>query len=791
MCGIRLVGWLGILVVLGLHSGAEAQLIRNIQPESRVIGRESRSIRDKVNELDSKINFVSELTANESQKAEADDLYAQCRQQIFEKKNYETAIQLCQQALNLYQLLQDTQGEGKALKDLGNAYYLSGNYNESLKYQEEALALAQRTSNSGLEAAALNNIGNVYKALGNIDEALNFYQKSAALAEAIGDRRVQEIGINNIRAIKQADKKAEADNFLQQGIEQYNVGKFREALQSWQAALEIYREIGDRPGESKSLNNLGNVYNSLGEYEKAISFYEQSLAMAREIGNSPTEAIILGNLGATYEYLKEDDKAIDYYQQSIEVREKIFADLTDKQFQTSLAAQNSNIYQSLINLLWDKGDYTVALNYIELAKARAFLNQVANKQIDIRQGTDQQLLAQEKTLRQKINPKKQQLSRLLRSGNHQQQVDTITNLQSEITSLEQDYSDFIRQLKRNHPETANFVTVNAASLSEIQALIPRDTSLVVYYVTSDRTLALIITRKQLTPITLSVTRQTLADLIDGVYEYDFANFQTDNLQRLHQHLIKSLQANLTHKKLIIVPHNILHYIPFAALTKDGTNYLIDNYTISSLPSASILPLLPKKRKAKTTSMLALGNPTFDLAYAEQEVIAISDLFKSKPHIGKNATESLIWKEGKQAGIIHLATHGKYNPQSPLFSTLSLAPGNGYDGALEVHEIYALDLTKATNLVVLSACETRQGQLSQGDELTGLNRAFIYAGTPSIIATLSNIDDEATAMLMRSFYQYLQEGKPKAEALRIAQNEVKVKYSHPYFWAAFVLTGDNQ
>jgi CHAT domain-containing protein len=125
----------------------------------------------------------------------------------------------------------------------------------------------------------------------------------------------------------------------------------------------------------------------------------------------------------------------------------------------------------------------------------------------------------------------------------------------------------------------------------------------------------------------------------------------------------------------------------------------------------------------------------------------------------------------------------------LFSTIHLAEDKENDGRLEVHEVYGLDLEESTDLVVLSACQTQLGALSAGDEVVGLTRAFLYAGTPSVMASLWSVDDEATALLMERFYTHLEAGMGKGEALRQAQVDVRAEYPHPYYWAAFVLTGD--
>jgi CHAT domain-containing protein len=138
--------------------------------------------------------------------------------------------------------------------------------------------------------------------------------------------------------------------------------------------------------------------------------------------------------------------------------------------------------------------------------------------------------------------------------------------------------------------------------------------------------------------------------------------------------------------------------------------------------------------------------------------------------------------------VHLAAHAELNPTSPLFSRVFLAPDAQNDGSLTVQEVYGLNLARA-DLVVLSACDTQLGAQSRGDDLVGLNRVFIYAGAPSVIASLWRVNDEATAVLMTAFYRQLRAGASKAQALQAAQVETRRHYPHPYYWAAFVLTGD--
>ena len=189
-----------------------------------------------------------------------------------------------------------------------------------------------------------------------------------------------------------------------------------------------------------------------------------------------------------------------------------------------------------------------------------------------------------------------------------------------------------------------------------------------------------------------------------------------------------------------------------------------------LPSASTIQFVLDKRKPKADTLLALGNPTSDLPFAEEEAQAIASLYGTTPLIGDQASEGELRAQAASYGLVHIAAHGSFDRYNPLFSTLHLAADAEHDGHLRVHEVYGLDLAQA-DLVVLSACDTQLGELSEGDDLIGLNRAFIYAGTPSLVASLWPVDDAATAELMERFYGHLREGYGKAESLRAAQLEM--------------------
>jgi len=201
-----------------------------------------------------------------------------------------------------------------------------------------------------------------------------------------------------------------------------------------------------------------------------------------------------------------------------------------------------------------------------------------------------------------------------------------------------------------------------------------------------------------------------------------------------------------------------------------------------------------RTQVREKSVLALSNPDlgepfYDLPFAEKEVLALRRSFgKVSAFFGGEVTEKVVREQAGDHTMIHFACHGVYEPEAPLFSALLLSKAGNDDGRLEAHEIFSLKLN--CELVALSACETGLAHITRGDEIIGLARSFIFSGAPSILTSLWKVDDLATAVMVKRFYRFLKSGYPKAEALRRAQLLVKESVNnHPAAWAAFGLTGD--
>ncbi|MEH2267931.1 MAG: CHAT domain-containing tetratricopeptide repeat protein, partial [Nostoc sp.] len=710
------------------------------------------------------------------------NLYYYQGEEYFTKSNVLLALQSWQKCLNFREKIEDIQLEMQVLKALGNAYnYSFYNRIKAIEYFKKSLKIAEELKNEEMQALLQGDLSAVYIALAvdddndvvdkdKINEAINYAQNSLKIAQKHQYIQAECQALGNF-----------GDAYLLNK-------EYKEAIKHYLQIIKIARQHQLHAAKMQGLHNLGEVYLDIEKYAKASVYFDKALKLAQKLQNTQQEAMELVALGRVAKEQQNLTEAINYYKQGIQIAERIRSTIKIEENTTSFVNFWAKHYRSLILLLWEEKHFEEAFEFVERSKARAFIDKLANARLGLRGRLNAYLFKQDKTLIKQI------LSLRREDPNHQ------------LKEFQKDYENLLEKLEIENPETASLISVDVASLAQIQKQLDTETTLVEYFTTDESTLAFIITSDRFEPVKLHVTREELMEQI--TLFLDFGNSSEPHpieLKKLYSFLIEDLKPYLHTSRLTIVPHNVLHYLPFAALT-DGKQYLIDKYALVSLPCANVLRFLPGKRSRSTNRVLALGAPdnTFNkslrpLNSAQKEVEAIARLFDTKAYVGKDATESLVWSQAKKAEIVHIAAHGEYDPNTPLFSTIHLAMDDNAkvaqkDGRLEVHDVYKLDLTTFTNLVVLSACKTQMGntqQVSFGDEIIGLNRAFIYAGTPSVIASLWNVEDQPTQLLMKQFYHYLKKGINKAKALQQAQIYVRENYPHPSYWAAFVLTGDTE
>jgi CHAT domain-containing protein len=353
--------------------------------------------------------------------------------------------------------------------------------------------------------------------------------------------------------------------------------------------------------------------------------------------------------------------------------------------------------------------------------------------------------------------------------------------------------------------------VEPLPLAEVWDELPRDTTLISYFVSPLGAHAWVVDSEGVEHVQLALdngglkrivcwatelARETSATPARGVSMPGRCGSDAASPEEVYAALIEPLRGRIRNQRLLIVPHGDLHLVPFAALyDRQLGRYLVEDYTIAYLPSASALRLLRNRESPVRGCALVLGDPDASgrtaLPGANREVQRVAAMLGTTARIGKDASEDLVYGLDGQVDLLHIAAHGMYDAKDPAFSALNLAAAGEWNGRLTVDEIRDdVDLS-GVNLVVVTACQSGMGWQSGGDDVVGLTRALLYAGSPGVISALWKIDDVATTVLIEKFYARLLAGVPTAAALREAQLEMlrDDRYRAPHFWAAFLLTGD--
>jgi len=477
--------------------------------------------------------------------------------------------------------------------------------------------------------------------------------------------------------------------------------------------------------------------------------------------------------------------AIAALKEAVAVIEAQRAALVIDQLKESYLFNRQVVYEALVEILSREGDFAGALDFAEHAKARLLVDLLAGQDIS-RSPAESELLRQEAAADQEVTDLGKRLAAV-------QSEKASQELLAGLVKAEGSYRDIVVKIKRENSELASMVSVQSPAPSVIQAHIPADTALVDYFVTDQTLYVWAVDRDKVHLERVKLGREDLRALVASFLEAIQAKDQAATRalsQKLYDALLKPVLPFVSASNIGLVPHDVLYYLPFAALSDQG-KYLVESHALFSLPNAAVLEYLAERKPAEKLRVLAFGNPDlgrreFDLPFAEAEVAAIKGRFPSAVvFTGQSATKEKA-KEllGQGFDIAHFAAHGNYSEETPLESGLLLAPAEA--GRLSALEIFKLRCPGSA--VILSACKTALGRSATGSEIVGLNRSFLYAGAPSVLATLWSIDDQATATLMGSLYAGLEKKTSLAGSLRAAQLDMIRAGLAPYFWAAFVITG---
>lgn len=569
-----------------------------------------------------------------------------------------------------------------------------------------------------------------------------------------------------------------------------SLGRYEQALaQLKQEHMKFVEAVGDmflRKGDTlASLYDLAKALMlakclaETGRDEEAAKLLDGLLANPRAGDQGGILWPALYERGRIFERAGNAPEAIGQYRRAVDVVERQRASINTEASRIGFVGDKQAVYRSLITALVQAGRHAEAFNYLERSKSRALVDMLASKRdFAVREGDSARV------------------SQLL-AGAERAELDGLAETMVAPSSPSGQRSLAVsaarKMIAEVAPEVSVLVTVSAEPLEKITERIPRDEMLVEYYYDESLLFIFLISDQGLQVV--QEKAEGIEAQVKAVREAVAKPGSEDFLpiaQRLYRQLVSPVEAQLGDRtKLTIVPHGSLHYLPFAAL-HDGERYLIERHAFRMLPSASVLGYLPSQTAAKQGDLLAFGNPDLgdpahDLEFAQAEALAIT---RERPHslalLRKDASESALHRYAGQFSRLHFATHGRFDPENPLGSAILLAKDESHDGLLTVDKLYTMRLD--ADLVTLSACETGLGRIASGDDVVGLTRGFLYAGASTIVASLWQVDDLATAQLMEKFYNGM--GRyDKREALRQAQIDTARNRAHPYYWAAFQLTGN--
>jgi CHAT domain-containing protein len=670
-----------------------------------------------------------------------------------------------------------------AFAALGWAHMSLNAPQKAIQAFEQAARYARESRNLETEARSHDGLSRAYRQLGKPELAVEHAAKAVEVLEAAIPIRSKEwspLGVQGQRRLTNLERNY-GEVLVGLGWSHFTLRQWDPAKAAFQKALEVGKRIQVPTVIAPAHQGLGTTAARQGEWPVALSHLEEAL----RVGSWPGfVALTQGTLGRVYRGMGKLPEAEEALRKAVAGIEDLRSLLGSEELRETFFEDKAETYEYLVLTLLERGKVTEAFDVSERARARAFLDFLGNR-VTLSRGRSESLIAEERALRERISALKAQ------------PADSPAS-RRELELAREAYQAFLQRVRQTDREQASLMTVEPLTLSQVQALLPEGSLLLEYFVTAQGgTILWTVDRESASAVTLRMGRQVIAQRVQAFRELIATRDRVADTQRMAQALFDQFARpglrGRTPKELLLVPHDALHYLPFQALMPTPDRYLIQEAPLYYYSSASLMQFTRAKAQGGSPTPFALGNPdlqnpTLNLRYAEREVRGVADLFPGTVLLTRDeATKAKSRDHSPRHRLLHFATHAELDEADPLGSALLFAPDGKDDGRLEVQEIFGLNLQ--ASLVVLSACETALGKLTRGDELTGLTRAFIYAGTPSIITTLWKVNDRSSYELMREFYLNLKAGRDKAEALRQAQLATLQKYPHPYYWAAYQLTGE--
>jgi CHAT domain-containing protein/tetratricopeptide (TPR) repeat protein len=705
--------------------------------------------------------------------------------------NYRLALEYYRQSLDYKQKINEKLGIAWTLNNIGIIHYSQGEYALALSFYERALPIMSELDNKLGQAEVLSNSGNVYRARGEFPKALEFHARSLKIKEAVGNRDGIAVSLHNLGDVHR------------------DAGASGPALDFYRRSLAIREEQRQKAWTAQLLVDIAQALVAAGKSAEAVESAEKGVRIARETeaGDALWQALTL--LGRFYQTKKDSARAFEFLNEAVSIIER-------RREQTAGGELNRQMYfagrtapfEAMIELLVAEGRTEAAFSFAERAKARVLLDVLRGGKINITKSLSPAERDRENALAGEIYALNRQIFET--ENLPRKDENRLSELREKLSEARLEYEAFETALYNRHAGLKFQRGLSAPlSLAETQNLLPdAKTVLLEFAVGAEKTFLFSVTKKapsaapELRVRTIPLKRAELARRAAAFREAVAGrrlNFRPEG-RALFDALFGEIDLR-GREKIIIVPDAELWQMPFQALPAPDGQYLIERAEISSAQSLTTLAETRKNRRAATTSdgsIVAFANAGGErapLPFAQKQIDDLRQLYgpeKSLTFSGGAADEAVFKREAGKTPVIHLAMHGFLDDANPMYSYLQFSAGaRTDDGFLEAWEIMRLEL--GSRLVVLSACETARGRFSAGEGLIGMSWAFFVAGAPTVLVSQWKVEEVSTAELMSNFHRRykLQNQTRPAAATRAAVLKMlaEKKFSHPFYWAGFVVVGD--
>jgi CHAT domain-containing protein len=509
------------------------------------------------------------------------------------------------------------------------------------------------------------------------------------------------------------------------------------------------------------------------------------------------------------------DSAAVVGRQAVSAIERARSDQGSGLLRTAYLADRGRAYTDLVSVLLRLGRQEEAFEFADAARGRALLEHLTSAAAGASPvNPTTRTLAQGEELLRRIDAL---VARLGETASEPRDDPASSRIREELytrlAAARSEYEDLMARTSDRDVAATAFLGATRVRAQDVAKALQSDEALLEYLVTSDDVVLFVVRDGRVSAFHCGIAPANLAsrvrlagDLLRRPASGDQKDQAPRVLSALYETLIRpAVQAGVLQgvRRLLIVPHQALVYLPFAALRDGGTGrYVVQDYSLLYLPSAAALPLLRSRERAGGPSDETLQGSVFaPFPEALPATVGEAQVFKrsvsdSRMYVGARATETRLREALAGPGLVHVASHASLNPANPMFSQIQLEPGSAGrpddDGRLEVHELLGIPMGSA--LVFLSGCETGLGpawstSFARGDDYATLSQAFLHGGARNVVATLWPVEDAGAAAFARRFYQDLT-SLPPSEAMAEAQRAMlkDTKYGAPYYWAGYGMSG---